>query len=83
MTKALTQQYILEVIGDSCPLDIREEVRLLWGYYDLGMDTEYFNWSREDENFFCDSYRVNKDAYPAIDNYLMQHNITDCLIHFL
>lgn len=71
-TPALSQKYVLECIWTDIPDDVYEEVKELWAENEFGNDNYYYDW-------YTDS---DEDNYPKIAAYLIEHGITECLIHY-
>ena len=86
---AISQMTVFNAQWTDCPIEVENEVKRMWGDHELGNDSHYDKWDRD-----ADHYTLTPDGeisdvdstfalvYPLIDEYLMSHGISKCLIHW-
>lgn len=72
MKPALQPTHILECVHTDIPEEVKQEARQIWIDRGYPNDCAYHRW-----DIWEDMYN-----YPAIAAYLIEHKISDCLIHY-
>lgn len=70
---AISLVTVLEATWTDCPLEVQNEIRVLWRDNEFGNDNNYYSWFGDEDE---------ARQYPEIDRYLTAHGVTKCLIHY-
>ena len=79
--KAIQQKTIFYVQWTDCPVEVENEVKKLWRDNELN-NNDYFDWDATDDDDDNDEEKTLIERYPVIHQYLIQHNIQNCLINW-
>lgn len=71
---AIKQVTVFDVQWSDCPIEVEEEVKKLWRYYEYGNDHYIHKWETSADN--------EEGQWPIIAEYLASKNVTECWIYW-
>lgn len=79
------KRLVLDLQSGIFPIALIAEIQGIWAEYGLGNDHCYFNFDIDDYTNFIDAdgnRHDGQDEYPEIANFLREHGVTRCLLHY-